>query len=231
MTRRKGKNKQKQVFMQKINNASKSRLVLKQDEIEKEEKLLKKIQKILPDEIIRIIYNFMAGNAKLICNFKFEYLEKTHGFSFYNTLDIIEKLSKKNLLDVIHKGFLRNYSDIIESINDFYFCLDVQKYKNVIGTRLFHLWENNQLVKNYELREEEMISQIDWSIKYFTKNAVHNFITNIIKLFRRNKSRMNSQKNWSQTENSLFLDIDKVFYIYKCLENLTSIKNIHYKEY
>ena len=233
MTKRKDKIRLKQEFVKKSNNVSKSRLGLKQDEIEKEEKLLKNIQKTLPDEIIRIIYDFMSGNAKLICNFKFEYLEKAtkilffYNISFYNTLNIIEKLSKKDLLDMINQGFLRNYPDIIETINDFYFCLDDQKYSNVIGTRLFHLWETNQLVNRYDHITEfdEMISQIDWSIKYLTKNAVSEYIKNIINLFIKNKSRLISQKNWVQTENTLFLNLDKVFYIYKCLENLKSKKN------
>lgn len=233
MTRRKDKIRLKQEFTKKTNNTSKSRLGLKQDEKEKEENLLKKIQKIIPDDIIRLIYNYLSGNAKLICNFKFEYLEKTtqiltfYNSFFYNTLDIIEKLSKKELLDMINKGFLRNYPDLIETINDFYYCLDIRKYSNAIGTRLFHLWETNQLVNNYDDVPDfdEMISRIDWSIKYYTKIAVSDYVKNVINLFIKNKSRMTSQKNWIQTENTLFLNIDKVFYIYKCLEDLKSRKN------
>ena len=75
MTRRKDKIKQKEDYVRKTENLHKSRIYQKQEHIDQETKLLKNISD-LPTELIRIIYGYMSGNGKLICNYKYDYLEK-----------------------------------------------------------------------------------------------------------------------------------------------------------
>jgi len=75
MTRRKDKIKQKEDYVRKTENLHKSRIYQKQEDIDQETKLLKNISD-LPTELIRIIYGYMSGNGKLICNYKYDYLEK-----------------------------------------------------------------------------------------------------------------------------------------------------------
>jgi len=222
MTRKKDMKKAKKDFVEKNKIFTKSRLNLKQQEIKKENQLLKKVQN-LPDEIITIIYNYLSENAKLICNFKFEYLiKKFDTFDFYNTFRLLEYLSKKELLDLVHKGFLQKYPEIINSVNGLFFCLDVNEYSDVFGYRLFDLWENNDLVTSVSNREEF----IDELIKFEIKISIRIYIKDIIQLFVKNKSRISSQKNWIIKGNTLFKNLDKVFYIYKCLEDLVYRKYI-----
>jgi hypothetical protein len=227
MTRKKDKIKQKQDYIRITRNLSKSRIFQKNQEEAKEIQLLEKIQ-CLPDVLIRIIYSYLSGKAKLFCNYKFEYLEKKiQSYDLFFATHIIQSLSKKKILDFFHKGVLQKYPDLIETIHDFYY-LDVDEYTYVNGRRLFHLWEENRLL-NVELdttSEEEKKINIDWSIKYNIRDAISNYITNFIKIYRVNKSRTLTQKKWiySKSRNELFLNSDKVFYLYKCLENFYEFK-------
>ena len=63
--------KQKQDSVRKTENLHKSRVYQKQEEICQENKLLTKISDLSID-LIRIIYGYMSGNGKLICNYKYE---------------------------------------------------------------------------------------------------------------------------------------------------------------
>lgn len=84
MTRRKDKIKQKQDYIRKTENLHKSRIYQKQEEITKETKLKTQENKLLDKisclsiDLIRIIYGYMSGNGKLICNYKYDYLEKNY---------------------------------------------------------------------------------------------------------------------------------------------------------
>lgn len=231
MTRRKDKDRLNREYIRKSQNEIKSRIYQKQEETERENmlistenKLLKKIQG-LPDELIRIIYDYMSGNAKLYCNFKFEYFIKTY-LNISDNINIIEKLSKTHLLDLIYKGVLHKYPDIIESVSTYYYCLDIEEYIDVNGYRLFDLWENNNLIRDFNdnITSEDTTSRLDWRIKIDTKHAIYFYIIQNIDLYARTKRRILSHKNQILTENTLFLKIDKVFYLYKCLENLVDLK-------
>jgi hypothetical protein len=233
MTRRKDKLKQKQENIRKTKNESKSRIFQKQEEIKREnnlilseKKLLKKVQD-LPDELIRIIYSYMSGNAKLFCNFKLDYL-KSISVYIYDNLKIIQKLSKKQLLDFIYKGVLQKYPNIIDPITSYCYCLDKEEYIDVYGYKLFNLWENNNLIREYYnnlTSEEEKNSRLDWKIKFDIKYEIYNYITNIIDVYDRTRKIILSRKNQILDENTLFLKLDKVFYLYKCIENLNIVKN------
>lgn len=220
MTRSKDRTKQKQESVRKTRNLHKCRVFQKQEEIAKEIQLLQKIQEF-PPELIRMIYSYMSGNAKLICNFKFDFLEKMYNkYDIYCTLTIIEELSKKECLDLIRKGVLHKFSDIIDSVDGFYHCLDNHECGYVNGHRLFNLWETNRLqpvsINPISIQEDYK----DWNIKYNMLSVIQNYITHIIESFNKNKARINSQKNWIITENTLFLNLDKAFYLFKCFEKL-----------
>jgi len=117
MTRRKDKIRQKNDSVRKTENLHKSRVYQKQEEICQETKLLKKISD-LPTELIRIIYGYMSGNGKLICNYKYDYLEQN---LYSSTIDIIEKLSKHEILNFIYKGVWndRNIYRDMDKTNNF----------------------------------------------------------------------------------------------------------------
>jgi len=231
MTRKKDKIKEKNESIRKKRNLSNSRLMQQQQEITKENKLLKKI-KGLPDELIRIIYKYMTNNAKLFCNFKLDYIEKKlKSYELYCNLNSIRVLSKKEFLNMINRGILGQFPDIIQSIEDFYYCLDndVYIYTHLNGLNLLNLWEKNSLFidvynENYSSKDEEL-NHIDWSIKYNTKDCIINYIKNAIQIYNINKSRTITQKNWIFNDNTLFWKIDKVFLLYKCIEYLILRKN------
>ena len=228
MTRKKDKNSRRNESIRIFRNLNKSRLFQKKQEESKEIQLLKKIQ-CLSDDLIRIIYYFLSGKAKLFCNYKFDYLEKKiNGFDFYLGLDAsVRRFSKKDVLDLVYKGVLQKYPDIIESVDDFYYCSDVQEYTNARGHRLFHLWATNGLVNHFydATSPEEKAYHMDWSIKYFLKQAINDYILDNVKIYRENMCRTMSQKNWSLEGNTLFLNLDKAFYLYKCFENLYLLRN------
>lgn len=171
----------------------------------------------------------MSSNAKLFCNFKLDYIEKNvKSYKVDCMLISIRDFSKKKFIDLINKGILCKFPDIIESIADYYYCLDVNKYTEVNGQHLFNLWEKNSLIidvynDNYS-SEEEKVSQIEWSIKYITKDAIINYIKNVLHLFNIYKSRTITQKNWILKDNTIFLKIDKLYYLIKCLEDLNRSK-------
>jgi hypothetical protein len=202
---------------------NKSRIFQNTQEKSKENHLLEKIE-CLPDDLIRIIYSYLSGKAKLFCNYKFEYLEKRiNKFDFYWDLDkLLKSFSKENVVDLVCKGVLQKYPDIIESVDDFYYCTDVQDYTNARGHRLFHLWEINGLVNHFydATSEEDKAYHIDWSIKYSLKHAISDYIVKNVKKYRENMCRTMSQKNWEFEGNTLFLNLDKVYYLFKCVENL-----------
>jgi hypothetical protein len=187
MTRRKDKMKQKQELVRKTQ--IKSRVFQKQIELIKETNILENIQG-LPPELIRIIYEYLSGNAKIICNFKFNFLEKiAPTFRIYDNVDIIDELSIEQLSILCSKGFLKKYPDIVDEFND--------------HIRIWYTPENHKHVKTG------------------TKYACYRYITNIIRIYSKNKNKLKKQKNWVFTGgNTLFLDLDKAFYLYKCLENL-----------
>lgn len=223
MTRKKDKISTRQESIRIFKNLNKSRIFQNTQEKAKENNLLEKI-KCLPDVLVRIIYSYLSGKAKLFCNYKFDYLEKKiNKFDFYWDLDnLLQSFSKENVIDLVCKGVLQKYPDIIESVDDFYYCTDVQDYTNARGHRLFRLWAINGLINHFydATSPEDKASNINWSIKYSLKHAISDYIVKNVKKYRENMCRVVSQKNWVFEGNTLFLNLDKVYYLYKCLEDL-----------
>ena len=172
----------------------------------------------------------MSGNGKLICNYKYDYLEKNLNSS--TIMDIVEKLSKREILDFIYKGVLRKYpTEIIEYIV-YYFHNSLDEFVSVNGYHLLDLWQTNHL--EYDFDENNYISydenadndlKILNRIKFDIKHEIYSYLTYILSAYRRNKTKaLFTQKNLI-TGNTLFLKLDKAFYLFKCVENLHHVKN------
>lgn len=228
MTRRKDKIKQKQDSVRKTENLHKSRVYQKQEEICQENKLLTKISDLSID-LIRIIYGYMSGNGKLICNYKYDYLEKN---LYSSNIDVIEKLSKPEILDFIYKGILRKYPDEIIDYVDYncHYSVELDELVSVNGYDLLDLWQTNRL--EYDYYENNYITyaenvdkdlKILNHIKFDIKHEIYSYLRYILCAYRRNKTKVLSQKNWIQTGNSLFLKLDRAFYLFKCVENLDNV--------
>ena len=230
MTRSKDKIRQKQEEVQRIRNLGKSRLVLQQEEEKKEEeekkkevRLLEKVKKI-PTELIRIIFSYLSGNAKLVCNYKYDYLDK-HGA--YLLENFINELSKKEVLDLIHKGILRKYPDIVEKFQEQFYCRDIQQFTEVTGKRLIQLWETDNLIYDIYVNistMEENKKKIDKWTKYTISETITRYICETKGGFQWEKQKILTKKNNTFPGNTLFLDLDKVFYLYKCLEYFMNMR-------
>ena len=222
MTRRKDKIREKKEMVQKKSDLGKSRLILQQEEKTKEIQLLEKVKK-LPDDLIRVIFSYMSGKARFICNYKFKYLNsgayKDHIYYFINNLP------KKDLLDFIHKGILRKYPNIIGNLDGNFYCRDIQQFSELKGYRLIQEWESNNLVydNNSQNSIEENNVKIDEWIKYAISDEMEIYIYDIIWLYKNEKTKINTKKRILR-ENTLFLDLDKAFHFYKCVERFMMLK-------
>ena len=236
MTRKKDKITQKKDLIRKTKNLHKSRIYKKQEEINKNQeeisqeiKLLIKISNLSID-LIRIIYEYMSGNGKLFCNYKYDYIEKK---LYLSSIDIIEKLSKKELFDLINKGILRKYpNEIIEYIDCFRYSLELDDFETVNGYHLFDLWQANRLDYNfdensyiaYEDNEDKDLKRLN-QIKFDIKHEIYSYLSYILSSYRRNKKQVLSKKNFILIGNTLFLKLDKAFYLFKCIEYMYYLKN------
>jgi len=236
MTRKKDKISQRKDLIRKTKNLHKSRIYQKQEEIKKNQeeisqeiKLLIKISNLSID-LIRIIYKYMSGNGKLLCNYKYDYIEKN---LYLSTIDIVEKLSKNELFNLINKGILQKYpNEIIEYIDYFRYSLELDDFETVNGHHLFDLWQANRL--DYDFNENKYISYEEngdedlkrlIQIKFDIKHEIYSYLSYILSSYRKNKIKVLSKKNFILNENTLFLKLDKAFYLLKCIEYLHYLKD------
>lgn len=193
MTRRKDKIREKKEVVQKKRDLGKSRLFLQQEEKTKEIQLLEKVKK-LPDDLIRVIFSYMSGKARFICNYKFNYLNS--GVYKDDIYLFINNLPKKDLLDFIHKGILRKHPNIIENLDENFYCRDIQQFSKLKGYRVIQEWESNNLVYDNDSQNsiEENDVEIDEWIKYAISDEMEMYIYHIIWLYKDEKKRL-TQKN------------------------------------
>jgi hypothetical protein len=236
----------------------------------KEIQLLENIRE-LPTELIRIIYSYMTGNAKMLCNYKFDYLNyifiEYHypmDFMLHHIEYFINKLPKKDILNLIYKGVLRNYPNILENISDTFYRRDIQEKVYISdGYQLFQLWENNvlEVAAIYDLEDdleddlEEKNRKVDLQIIGLIVDNIRCYIENTIETYRYETKKLLIKKNWKVSyipfrinsilvkpayyyslknldmlkletcKHTLFLTIDKLFHLYKCLDDLMFMKN------
>ena len=204
-------------------NLSKSRLYQKKQEIAQEKETLQRISE-LPDDLIRIIYQYMSGNAKLLCNYKYDYLEKImNNYPKITHLKFIRNLPKQELLNFLYKGILRKYPEIIESMdNEYYYDSETQDFITVNGYHLLNLWETNLLVydfKSHTYVADHPDTHMEKSMQRKTINSIYDFLENIVSFYKRNQERLIVHKKWTVPGNALFLKIDRAFYLFKCLQH------------
>jgi len=231
MTRRTDKIKKNKEQARIQHNLSKSRLYQKNQEIVQEKETLKKISN-LPPELIRIIYQYMSGNAKLLCNYKYDYLEKyMNRYPTQKNIDFMRNLSKQEVLNFLYKGVLRKYPEIIESMeNEYHYDLATQDFTTVDGYNLLNLWENNRLAYDFESRTyvaDHPDIQIDMIIKDETTHAIYHFLEHSVNMYMTNKRKALLRKTWTISGNALFLKLDKAFYLFKCLNDLYQHDNLN----
>jgi hypothetical protein len=110
----------------------------------REKQLLKKIQTNLSSPLIFIIYQYMTGKAKFICNKKYEYLERNvkddakKKYIFWKSLNMVfEPLSKENMIKYLRNIILPNHSTIVDRIwYHFQHLSDLSLFANL----QFHLY-------------------------------------------------------------------------------------------
>lgn len=230
----------------------------------KEVQLLEKIRE-LPPELIRLIYNYMAGDAKLLCNYKFDYLnyiiEEYHppcSFTLLHIKMFISKLSKKDVLNLIYKGVLRNYPNILENVWKSFYRRDTQEISNMNGYQIFQLWEKDVLeleVQNENDDLEEKNRKVDSKIIHLIADNISTYIRTTMDIYQYETKKVLTEKKWNvsyipfgidsihlkpaccyslkylgmlnveKCKHTLFLTIDKTYYLFKCLDDLMFMHN------
>lgn len=150
----------------------------------REKQLLKKIQ-ALSSPLIFLIYEYMTGKAKFVCNKKYEYLEKNvkddykKKYVFWKSLNtVFEPLSKKNILRHLHEVILPNHSTVIDRI--WYHSKETDHYYT--GKDLLDLWEKDAVDIHYygESRtafDNHMKVRMIDAIYYYILQSITNFAT------------------------------------------------------
>ena len=162
----------------KTNNSK----IIEKHERKQERKLLLKIQD-LPKDIICIIYEYMTGNAKFICNHKYHFLE-THikkdskrGFTFWKMLqNIFEPIEKEKLFDYLCNIILPSHNSIIDRI--WYHSIVNDEYYT--GMDLLLLWKNdnvgiNDIYSNKNAINNNIKTRIIYAIYYYILRHIDNY--------------------------------------------------------
>ena len=183
----------------------------------------------LPDELIRLVYAFMSGNAKIIFNPRYSYL-RDHFDSFDFQLDLekmFEKMTNTQILDIIYTGTLRVYPEIVAMISyDYYYSLIDDDFHTVRGYHALNLWATERL--SYDFMQDEYTmtdsakKDVDRNMRMGIASAVKTYISNIRKeysgIHRRVCFRLSPSLKKNQTPYSyrdLFLRLEKAVHLYR----------------
>jgi hypothetical protein len=186
------------------------------NEIEKEFNLLLQIQNLSVD-ILNIIYNYMTGNAKFICNRKYDFLEKkiiksNNYLEFWNLLKFIfEKMEKIKLINYITKIIIPSYPLIVNKI--WYYSKENNKFFS--GINLILLWKNNNIDILYYCNNR---TSFDNNIIVRFIDAIYYYVFRSIQVFL-NKKKISINKEYSNYNEclSIFNNIDKIHSLYKSI--------------
>jgi len=199
---------------------SKSLLIFEKNERKQEMKLLLKIQDLSKD-IIYIIYEYMTGNAKFICNYKYKFLE-THikndskkGFIFWKMLqNIFEPVEKEKLFDYLCNILFPSHNTIIETI--WYNSKIHDEYYT--GMDLLLLWKNDKLDMDYYVNNRKAI---DNRIKIRIVDAIYYYILRFIDNYEIHKKvcfhHLYNYNSSISDYSSIFKDTDKMHRLCKSL--------------
>jgi hypothetical protein len=231
MTRRKDtirvRNQSKKTIYQKRNSRLEKQKQQEEgyQEEKRQEKHLLSIVEVLPDELIRLIYDYLTGEAKLNFNPKYERLRV--GFYFPLQLDLLtffKKMSNAQILDLIYTGTLQKYPEIIGNLSyAYYYSIIDHDFHTVKGYHLLQLWSSRRLSYDFirgVYDEGSEKSDLDLNIRDKLSMAIRNYIMNAFYSFRNCKNKRTDaldDKNKLQYQNyrNLFVGMEKAYYLYK----------------
>ena len=203
-------------------------LKLREKNERKEEKVLLSRIRELPEVITSMIYQYMTGKAKFICNKKYDYLErkvkddskKNYVFWIYlNTF--FNKIEKKQLLRFLYEIILPNHISVIDRI--WYHSTEFDTYYT--GKDLLILWEEKDEVDvGFFGKTKEGFNN---HIKVRIIDAIYHYIIRSIDVYTYHKKmHMRNKYDNSIYTNTLdyhliFDNIDNVFRLCKSIEILS----------
>lgn len=242
MTRRKDTLRNKteivRIAKQKGNSRIEKQLQKKRENEEEkwqEKNILLKVAN-LPDELIRLVYAFMGGKAKLIFYPKYDSLSRAFdGYDFQIELEtLFGKMTNTQLLDLVYTGTLLKYPEIVGALRyDYYYSLIDQDFHTVFGYELLNLWATERLSYDFVRAEysmnEEMKREIDTRIKERIASAIQIYISNVLhdyRIARRNLSASSSSSldHDKATNNyrDIVLDVEKAAHLYRVASRFIS---------
>jgi len=234
MTRRKDtirvRNQSKKTIYQKRNSRLEKQKQQEegyQEEKRQEKHLLSKVEVVLPDELIRLIYDYLTGEAKLNFNPKYEQL-RVGFYSFPLQLDLdslFKKMSNDQILDLIYTGTLQKYPEIIGDLSyDFYYSIIDHDFRTVTGYHLLQLWSSRRLsydfITGVHEDNSDVKTELDLNIRHKLAMAIRNYIKHTFYGFCNSKNKRTDaldDKNILQYQNyrNLFVGMEKAYYLYR----------------
>ena len=223
-----------------------SRLEKRKQEIRENEKeklqeiqLLGKVAK-LPTELIRLVYDFMSGNAKMMFFPKYDRLNRDFcPFDFEIEIDrFFKKMSNTQILDLIYTGTLLKYPEIVREITyDMYYSLIDEDFHTVSGYALLNLWASGKL--SYDFLQEDYSmdaitkKEVDRTMRDRIALAMKNYIWNTLQEYRNIHRQVcylashphtsNHDKKSVDSYRDLFLRMEKAMYLFHVAERFVPI--------
>jgi hypothetical protein len=240
MTRRKDtlRNRTERVriaHQQRNSRLEKRKQEKKQYEKEKsqEKQLLVKVAE-LPNELIRLVYDFMSGKAKMLFFPKYKRLNRDFcPFDFELGMErIFRNMTNTQILDLIYTGTLLKYPEIIREISyDMYYSLIDDDFHTVNGYQLLNLWASNKLSYDFVQEEYSMDEitkhEVDRMMRTRIASAMKTYIWNTLHEYHnmhRQVSYLTSHPHASSLNDptdsyrDLFLRMEKAMYLYRVSE-------------
>jgi len=237
MTRRKDTIRNKTERIRISQQKRESRLEKRKQENEENEKeklqekqLLCQVAE-LPPELIRLIYGFMSGNAKLIFFPKYESLYRNCcPFDFEMRMErLFGKMTNDQILDLIYTGTLLKYPEIIGTLSyDYYYSLIDHDFHTVTGYQLLNLWSSGKMSYDFMRGDYSMDEGVKIVIDKKTREriaaAMKNYIWNTISEYRNihrqvcylaSRSRSSKDNKKPDSYRDLFLDVEKALYLFR----------------
>jgi len=231
MTRKKDKIIYKEQEKKRTRNQRNSRIKKVDEERDREKEILLNIQE-LASPIIFLIYEFLSGTAKFLCNKKYAFLEKRikndcrREYSFWTFLkSLFEPMNKQQILDVIYKGPIQFHPSIIDRI--WYNHLENNRYYT--GYDLIELWKDNRFETIFNL-DTNSILILNNNIKNRIIDSIYYYFLRIMDYYEKNRKHQANHKHLFlskafHTDPIVFHNIDEMFHLYKSLEYMSTVFN------
>ena len=188
----------------------------------------------LPNELIRLVYDFMSGKAKMMFFPKNESLNRVFcPFDFEMGLNrLFKNMSNTQILDLIYTGTLLKYPEIISGISyDYYYSLIDQDFHTVYGYALMNLWSSGKLSYDFvqgdysmdasvqKVVDGRMRERIAAAMKTYIWNTLHEY-SNVHRQVsyltsHPRTSSSNHDKKTTGSYRDLFLRMEKVLYLFR----------------